>query len=625
MPMKPMTRRSAAQLLLGTALVGCGPREQAQAPNHFQGRLSDWTRAILADDPERATASGMGDADLGAAIDNRLTDRSEAAVARRRTAALRRQVELRAVDVSQLSAAEKQTHAVVQHHFEAAARMAAFEFGAFSALGGAQPYALDQLGAAFITLPDLLESRQPLADLTQAEAYLARIAAFGATVSAQAAHARAEAQRGFVPPAGVVLSALRTAETLAATPPENQALFQGFARRIDALTQPAVEAAAATPDQRRAEALKAQALAAVSDRAMSGFARTAETLRWLAAAAPAEPGVWRLPEGEAYYAAVLQQETTTTLTPAEVHRIGLDRVAEVSNQLDAALRRMGMTTGTVGERMAAVTADPTHQYANTEEGKAQLLADVRGRIARIQEAAGAWFGALPKAALEVRRVPLAAEAGSSGGYYEAPSLDGTQPGVYYLNLRDTTEMTRIDLPTQDYHEAIPGHHLQVALAQEQTDRPVLQRLMTFNAFGEGWALYAEQLADEQGYYDADPIGRLGYWRWQLWRAARLVVDTGLHAERWSREQAIVYLAQTTGDLRGVIETEVDRYAASPGQACSYELGRRDIVGLRESARRALGPSFTLRDFHDQILLGGEAPLGLLAERINSWMASAANG
>jgi uncharacterized protein (DUF885 family) len=616
-------RRDAAKALAAIALAGCGNRERVTAPSYFQGRMSDWTLGILTDDPELATLSGLSPQDLGGVENDRLTDRSEGAVARRRTAALRRLVELRSLQGAGIPAEDTAIGEVVAAQFEAAARVAGFEFGAFSPLGGGQPYPLDQLNAGFIGLPDFMETRQPMADLLEAEAYLDRIAAFPATIDAQAAHARADAQRGYLPPQGVASSALRAAETLAGTPADQQALYQGFARRLDALVGVPLDAASATPDQRRASALKAQALALVRDRAGPAYQRTAQTLRALSAAAPAEPGVWRLPDGEAYYAAVLALETTTTLSPQEVHAIGVERVAEVSAELDASLRRMGLTTGTVGERMAAVTADPTYQYPNTEEGRAQLLADVRARIERVEKDLPTWFATLPKAALEVRRVPAAAEASSSGAYYEPPSFDGTQPGIYYVNLRNTAEMTKIDLPTQDFHEAVPGHHLQQALAQEQQDVPLLKRLMGFTAYAEGWGLYAEQLVDEQGYYSADPIGRLGYLRWQIWRAVRLVVDTGLHAMRWSREQAITTMAQATGDLRSVIESEVDRYAAIPGQACSYELGRREIVRVRDLARRALGPSFTLRDFHDQVLLPGDVPLSLLAQRIEAWAAARA--
>jgi uncharacterized protein (DUF885 family) len=219
----------------------------------------------------------------------------------------------------------------------------------------------------------------------------------------------------------------------------------------------------------------------------------------------------------------------------------------------------------------------------------------------------------------VRRAPAFAEAGSPGAYYNSPSLDGSAPGVYFINLRNLGEMTRIDLPTQDFHEAVPGHHFQVALAQEITDQPLLRRLLSFNAYTEGWALYAEELADEVGFHEGDPIGRIGYLRWQLWRAVRLVVDTGLHAQNWTRQQAIDYVSQTTGDAPGVVVTEVDRYIVWPGQACGYELGRREITRLREAARTELGPDFDLRGFHDAVLLNGEVPLSVLDTLVETWI------
>jgi uncharacterized protein (DUF885 family) len=237
----------------------------------------------------------------------------------------------------------------------------------------------------------------------------------------------------------------------------------------------------------------------------------------------------------------------------------------------------------------------------------------------VLERAPQWFGQLPRARLEVRRVPEFAEAGSPGAYYNPPSLDGSQPGVYFINMRSLAEMTRIDLPTQDFHEAVPGHHFQIALAQELSDVPLLRQLISFNAYTEGWALYAEQLADEQGFHDGDPAGRIGYLRWQLWRAVRLVVDTGLHAKGWSRQQAIDYVSQATGDLPGVVVTEVDRYIVWPGQACGYELGRREIARLREDARNELGPDFDLRGFHDAVLLHGEVPLSVLDTLVGDWI------
>ena len=220
------------------------------------------------------------------------------------------------------------------------------------------------------------------------------------------------------------------------------------------------------------------------------------------------------------------------------------------------------------------------------------------------ERAPQWFGRLPQARLEVRRVPAFAEAGAPGAYYNPPSLDGSSPGIYYINMRNLAEMTRIDLPTQDFHEAVPGHHFQIALAQELTDTPLLRRMISFNAYAEGWGLYAEELADEQGLHEGNPAGRIGYLRWQLWRAVRLVVDTGLHTKGWSRQQAIDYVAQTTGDLPGVVATEVDR--------C-------EIARLREEARNELGADFDLRGFHDAVLLHGEVPLGVLDTLVHDWI------
>jgi len=244
---------------------------------------------------------------------------------------------------------------------------------------------------------------------------------------------------------------------------------------------------------------------------------------------------------------------------------------------------------------------------------------VQARVNRVLERAPQWFGRLPQARLEVRRVPAFAEAGAPGAYYNPPSLDGSQPGVYFINMRSLAEMTRIDLPTQDFHEAVPGHHFQIALAQELTDTPLLRKLISFNAYTEGWGLYAEELADEQGFHEGDPAGRIGYLRWQLWRAVRLVVDTGLHAKNWTRQQAIDYVSQNTGDLPAVIATEVDRYIVWPGQACGYELGRREIARLREAARNELGPDFDLRGFHDAVLLHGEVPLSVLDQLVSNWI------
>jgi uncharacterized protein (DUF885 family) len=332
-----------------------------------------------------------------------------------------------------------------------------------------------------------------------------------------------------------------------------------------------------------------------------------------------DAGVWRLDQDGAFYRAALRTETTTAMAPDAIHDMGLERVRRLSAELDIALRQLGMTEGPIGARLAQLTADPRHRYPEDDAGRAQLLADVRARIDRAMSAAPRWFTALPRAQIEVRAVPAYLQASRPGAYYDAPALDGSRPGIYYVNLRAMGEMTKIDLPTQDYHEAAPGHHFQIALAQQQTQLPLIRRLIGFNAYTEGWALYAEQLIEESGFYDQDRIGRIGYLRWQMWRAARLVVDTGLHHKRWSREEAIAYLASVTGDAPGVIVTEVERYCVWPGQACGYEIGRAEIARMRDVARNRLGVAFELRAFHDVILNNGETPLVVLDRLVNAWI------
>jgi uncharacterized protein (DUF885 family) len=379
------------------------------------------------------------------------------------------------------------------------------------------------------------------------------------------------------------------------------------------------DAAERTQIEQRNLAFLARAEQIMGQNVIPAHQRAAAFLRSQRALADDSPSVSRLPNGEQFYAAALRIETTTELTPQQIHQIGRERVAALTTQLDIALRRVGLTEGTVGARLSQLTADPRHAYPATDEGRAQLMADVRARIARVMERAPTWFGRMPRAPLEVRRVPEFLEATQSGAYYNSPSLDGSTPGIYFINLRNLSEMTKIDLPTQDFHEAAPGHHFQIALAQELTELPLLRRLMGFNAYSEGWGLYAEELADEQGFHEGDPIGRIGFLRWQLWRAARLVVDTGLHSQNWTRQQAIDYLLNTTGDAPGVVVSEVDRYIVWPGQACGYEIGRREIMRLREQSRNALGPDFDLRGFHDVVLLSGEVPLGVLGQLVQDWI------
>lgn len=616
--MKPIRWALALAMGFSLAASACGPR-QAQPMTAFEGKLSDWAREILADSPETASQSGVQEDAAGGFYNDRLDDRSSIAVEARRSAAVRRYAELRALDETRLNAEDRLTYDVLRDQFANAAGGAAFAYGDFGPLSGARPYVLNQMDSAFITLPSFLDERHDVTDTASAEAYVRRLRAVADAIDQETERARADAALGVRPPGFILDTVAGMLETVLRDPPVSQIYITGFRRKLEATAAREQNADRRAVIERDNQVLLARAEAVVRENILPAHQRALAWVRSERARASDAPGVSNLPRGAEFYAAALKIETTTDLTPDQIHTIGRNRVTELNRELDIALRRLGLTEGPVGQRLAQLTVDPRYQYEDSDAGRAQLIADVQGRVNRVMERAPQWFGRLPRAPLEVRRVPTFAEAGAPGAYYNPPSMDGSQPGIYYINMRSLAEMTRIDLPTQDFHEAVPGHHFQIALAQEQTDTPLLRRLISFNAYTEGWALYAEQLADEQGFHEGDPAGRIGYLRWQLWRAVRLVVDTGLHAKGWTRQQAIDYIAQTTGDLPGVIATEVDRYIVWPGQACGYELGRREIARLREDARNQLGADFDLRGFHDTVLLNGEVPLSVLDHLVQNWV------
>jgi uncharacterized protein (DUF885 family) len=331
-----------------------------------------------------------------------------------------------------------------------------------------------------------------------------------------------------------------------------------------------------------------------------------------------DAGVARLPQGEEYYRLSLQQWTTTKRDPAEIHKVGLDLVADYSSQIDVILKKQGMSQGGVGQRLRALYDDPKYRYPNTDEGKVKLIADLNVKVAQVQAKLPTWFGTLPKAKLDIRRVPKATEAGAPGGYYQNGSLDGSRPGAYYINLRDTAETPSWVLPTLTFHEGIPGHHLQLSLAQEAT-LPMIRKTQFFSGYGEGWALYAENLAVEMGMYQDDPLGHVGQLHDAMFRAVRLVVDTGLHSQNWSREKAIAYAVDTLGDQDATLTTEIERYCVWPGQACSYMLGKLEWLQLRQKAKDAMGARFDIRTFHDAGLLSGAMPLAVLDRRIDAYI------
>ncbi|MDP8995150.1 MAG: DUF885 family protein, partial [Pseudomonadota bacterium] len=419
--------------------------------------------------------------------------------------------------------------------------------------------------------------------------------------------ARADAGRGVVPPVYILDKAMA----------QTQALHEGSAREhslVGSLVRRAREKNIPGDWETSAAAIVEGRIFPALDRQM---ALLAELRRGAGTAA----GVSRLPQGEAFYANALRFHTSTGLSPAEAHAIGLRQVAELSAEADPLLRAEGLTRGSVGTRLTALGEQERWLYPNTDAGRQQLMADLRRQMEAVRARMPEVFATMPRSPMEVRRVPPAIELGAPRGYAQGPSLDGSRPGAYYINLVDTRIWPKWALPTLTYHESIPGHLWQGSIVIENEAVPLLHRNIGIPAYGEGWALYAEQLADEIGMYRDFPQGRIGMLQSFLYRAARIVVDTGIHAMGWSRDRAIAYFAENVGLNRLAAENEIDRYIVWPGQAASYKIGHNEFVRLRDEARQRLGGRFDIKGFHDAVLLNGDMPLEVLATVVADWTRS----
>jgi uncharacterized protein (DUF885 family) len=551
--------------------------------------------------PELATSLGL-DKGPNAALKSRLTPRT-LAERRRQLAQIEEALdELGAVDPSALSPAARLNREIVVYSLTNQT-VAPRRFGLDSVV---RPYRIFQQGGAYFSVPDFLNTAHTIDTRDDAEAYLSRLEAFAVALDEDSAMQRIDADRGYLAPPWSLDLSLGQMEKLRGQRAEDSSIVQSLVKRAKAKD---IEGRW----ERQAERL-------VEERVYPALDRQMALVRELKPRSQAGDGVWRVPHGDEIYRAALEQSTTTRFTPDEVHRMGLDQVREIGAELDKILKAQGRTRGSVGQRLAALNVDPSQLYANTDEGRAALIAGLNQGVQDMYGRLPAAFATLPKAPLEIRRVPPEIQDGASNGYYNRASLDGSRPAIYFINLKDTGDWPKYSLPALTIHEGVPGHHLQISLAQESKDIPTLRKIGGFSAYSEGWALYAEQLADELGGY-ATPLERAGYLQSFLFRAARLVVDTGLHAKRWSRERATDYLVETTGFARPRSQREVERYCTQAGQACSYKVGHMAWTRARAEAQRALGRRFDLKAFHE-VLKDGAMPLTILERRIRERTAAA---
>ncbi len=606
-----------AASVLVLAVAGCSneaakEKARAAAAAQVSVAMDETATAALKFSPEGATQLAVSEEIAGGRYANRLSDASAEGLAQQVAAVKALVARFGEIDRKALTGQDAISWDVASTALRNTEAGNAFGYGNYGFGGAPTPYVVSQLTGAYQAVPDFLDSQHPMKTAQDAEDYLARLDAFATVLDQETARVKADAVRGVIPPTYIIERTLQQMQPLAATPPPATTLVRSIQRR-------APTAEGVTPAQ--AAAFTRRAIASVRDNVQPALRRQIAAIEALKPQSTRDAGASKLPDGANYYRVALTAWTTSTMTPDEIHQMGLDIVARTTAEMDALLKAQGLTEGTVGARVQRVSADRAQLYANTEAGKAQLLADLQGQVNVMQARLPEQFIALPKAKLEIKRVPREIEAGAPGGYYNSPALDGSRPGMYYINLRNTAEWPRFTLPTLTYHEGIPGHHLQIAIAQESPGLPLLRSsILGFSGYTEGWGLYAEQLADEMGVYNDTPVNRLGYLQSVTFRAARLVVDTGLHAKGWSREQAIDYMVSVTGDQRSGITTEVERYIVWPGQACAYMVGRQTINRLREKARTELGAAYDQRAFHDKILLDGATPLSVLEANVAAWIA-----
>ncbi len=607
--------RRAFMATAAAAGVLAGAPNLAQAQGASDARLAALLNAfadeMIEASPETATGLGL-DKDARADLKSKLSDVSRGSLATEQRSCYAMLRRMWAIDPASLSPPEQTRYAAVQYALRLGAQGGDFRYGdnTFkSAMGeSATPYVVSQQTGALVGVPEFLNSQHKIDTRADCEAYLARLDAFARQLDQETERVRHDMGQGVIAPDFILDTTLTQARAFRATPAGETGMVHSLATRA---ADKHIDGDWAT----RAERI-------VTGRIYPAVERQIAALNEAADHAGHDAGVWKLPEGEAYYSWLLRVGTSTNLTADEIHAMGLEQGAEIDARMDQILRRQGMSRGTVGERMSAATRDRRFLKPNTDAGRAEIVSYLEGRIAAVRALLPRVSHMQLRAPVEVRRVPVNIQDGAGLGYMNFASLDGSRPAIYYINLKDTALWPIWTLPTLTAHETIPGHAWQGAyLAEHHNEIPLIMSLMGFNAFVEGWALYAEQLVDELGYYDNDSWGRLGYLQAQRFRAARLVVDTGLHAKHWSREQAIQSLIAQTGRAEGAAQSEIDRYVSTPGQACGYKVGHTEILRLREHARTELGGRFDLRDFNDTIVQTGGIPLTVLADAINRYIAS----
>ena len=591
----------------GRAVETIAPGLPADAPpaGGAKALLSSIADNLLALSPEGATSLGI-DTGVRAAMRGQLGDRSAAgqkAVADRLKADIAR---VRAFDKTGLDHATRTSLAVVESAYGVALDGFAQPYGDV-AVGGWRntPYVVIQNVGAYLDVPKFLDSDHPVKSSADAEAYLSRLNAFPGVLDGETDRLKAAGGQGLIAPAFLIDKAVKQMEASLADAKAGGSMVESLVRR--------------TGEEKIAGEWGARAGRIVQGPVASALERQLAELKAQRPKATMDAGMWARPHGDEFYAWALRASTTTRMTPDEVHAMGREQLAELHGRMDPILRKLGYAKGSVGDRMNELARDPRFKFPDNDTGRAEIVAYIQTWLGKIRAQLPRAFRTLVRGNVEVKRLPLAEEPGAPAAYGGAGSIDGTIPGKFWINLRTTELHSRYSLPDLAMHEAIPGHAWQGEYANQM---PLIRTMLAFNAYSEGWALYAEQLADELGLYDDFEVGRLGYLQSLAFRACRLVVDTGIHAKRWTREQGVDFFVKQNGSNPLEVASEVDRYCSWVGQACGYKVGHSEIVRQRGLAQQALGAKYDLRDFDDVVVKGGNVPLDVLAQNVAEYVKGA---
>lgn len=608
----PVSRRQTLAALgagaAGIAIAGPAAAAESIAAGSpttapAQALLDSIADNLLAQSPEGATSLGI-DTGARAAERGKLGDRSAAGMQTLADTLKADVARIRAFDTTGLDHATRTSLAVVDSAYSVALDGFALPYGDV-AVGGWRntPYVVIQNVGAYLDIPKFLDSDHPVKNSADAEAYLSRLTAFPGVLDGETERLKAAGAQGLIAPAFLIDKAVKQMEASIADAKSGGSMVESLTRRA------AAAKIAGDWNARSARIVQGPVAAALE--------RQIAELKAQRAKATMDAGLWAQPGGDEWYAWGLRASTTTRMTPEEVHQMGRDELAELHGRMDPILKKLGYTQGSVGDRMNALAKDPRFQFPDNDQGRAEIVAYIQTWLDKIRAQLPRAFRTLVKGNVEVKRLPLAEEPGAPAAYGGAGSIDGSIPGRFWINLRTTELHSKYSLPDLTMHEAIPGHAWQGEYAHSM---PLIRTMLAFNAFSEGWALYAEQLADELGLYDDFEVGRLGYLQSLAFRACRLVVDTGLHAKRWTREQGVEFFVRENGSNPLEVASEVDRYCSWAGQACGYKVGHSEIVRQRGRAQTALGARYDLRDFNDTVVKGGNVPLDVLAKNVDEYIA-----